>query len=153
MNEMLLRYEEGVMDYRLMPVSVENGKAIIDIYNHYVKNSFAAYPENEVPYELFPLFLEMAKGYPFLVARDGSGKVLGFGFLHPHDHMSVFSQVAEIIYSSLQYWSGNWRPDFGLFHGLGQGKRHYVILASISSLNSGSLAFHKRNGFVECGAL
>ncbi len=153
MNEMLLRYEEGVMDYRLMPVSVEDGKAIIDIYNHYVKNSFAAYPENEVPYELFPLFLEMAKGYPFLVARDGFGKVLGFGFLHPHDHMSVFSQVAEITYFIAPEYIGQGIGSqiLDCFLGWAREKGITSILASISSLNSGSLAFHKRNGFVECG--
>ncbi|MFB3764251.1 MAG: N-acetyltransferase family protein [Methanotrichaceae archaeon] len=136
-----------------MPVSVEDGKAIIDIYNHYVKNSFAAYPEIEVPYELFRLFLEMAQGYPFLVAKDGSGKVLGFGFLHPHNHMSVFSKVAEITYFISPEYIGQ---------GIGSHILDYLVkwarekgitsvLASVSSLNSVSLAFHKKNGFVECG--
>jgi len=141
------------MDYRLTPVAIEDGKAIIDIYNHYVKNSFAAYPENEVPYELFRLFLEMAQGYPFLVAKDRSGKVIGFGFLHPHNHMPVFSRTAEITYFIA--------PDY-INQGIGsrildcllewaKEKGITSILASVSSLNQVSLAFHKKNGFVECG--
>ena len=141
------------MDYRLAPVSVEDGKAIIDIFNHYVKNSFAAYPEDGVPYELFQLFLDMAQGYPFLVAKGPVGKVLGFGFLHPHNHMPVFSQTAEITYFIAPEYTG---------HGIGgqildslldwaREKGITSILASISSLNPGSLAFHEKNGFVECG--
>ncbi len=141
------------MDYRLMPVSIEDGKAIIDIFNYYADNSFAAYPEGGVPYELFKLFLDMAQGYPFLVAKDGNGRVLGFGFLHPHNHISVFSRVAEITYFIAPEHTGrgigsqilerlsSWARENGITS----------ILASISSLNPGSIAFHKKNGFVECG--
>lgn len=141
------------MDYRLMPVSVEDGKAIIDIFNHYVKNSFAAYPENEVPYELFQLFLDMARGYPFLVAKDRSGTVLGFGFLHPHDRMSVFSRAVEISYFIAPEYIGQGIGSRFLDSFLDWAREKGItsILASISSLNQGSLAFHERSGFVECG--
>ncbi len=145
--------EEEVMDYRLMPVSVEDGKAIIDIFNHYVKNSFAAYPEDEVPYALFQLFQEMTQGYPFLVAKDPLGKVLGFGFLHPHNHMPVFSQTAEISYFIAPEYAGRGIGSRILDNLLDWAKEKGItsLLASISSLNPGSLAFHKKNGFVECG--
>ncbi|MGA9100284.1 MAG: N-acetyltransferase family protein [Methanotrichaceae archaeon] len=141
------------MDYKLVPVSMEDGKAIIDIFNHYVKNSFAAYPEDEVPYELFQLFLDMAHGYPFLVAKDCSGKVLGFGFLHPHDRMSIFSQTAEITYFIAPENTGQGIGSQILDNLLDWAREKGItsILASISSLNPGSLAFHKKNGFVECG--
>lgn len=141
------------MHYRVMPVSVEDGKTIIDIYNHYVKDSFAAYPESEVPYELFSLFLEMAQGYPFLVAKDQSGKVLGFSFLHPHNQMPVFSRVADITYFIAPGYIGQGIGSRFLDRLLDWARESGItsILASVSSLNPGSLAFHRKNGFIECG--
>jgi phosphinothricin acetyltransferase len=86
------------MDFSLELASTDDGKAIIDIFNHYVENTFAAYPEAAVPYEFFGLFMNMSQGYPLLVAKDGEGKVLGFGLLRPHNPMPAFSRTAEITY-------------------------------------------------------
>ena len=46
------------MQFTIEPVRKEDGKAIVDIFNHYVENSFAAYPEGQVPYEFFDSFLD-----------------------------------------------------------------------------------------------
>lgn len=141
------------MDYNLVPVSIEDGKAIIDIFNYYADNSFAAYPECGVPYELFQLFMDMSQGYPFLVAKDNYGSVLGFGFLHPHNHMSVFSAVAEITYFIAPEHTGQGIGSQILDRLMNWARENDIesILASVSSLNPGSIAFHKKNGFVECG--
>jgi L-amino acid N-acyltransferase YncA len=84
------------MDYRLEPASFEDGKQIIDIFNHYVENSFAAYPESKVPYEFFQSFLKLTQGYPFLVAKDTRGRVVGFGCLRSYSPLPTFSLAAEI---------------------------------------------------------
>lgn len=141
------------MDSRLEPVSVEDGNQIIDIFNHYVENSFAAYPERKVPYEFFELFLNMAQGYPFLVAKDGEGTVLGFGLLRPHSPMPAFSRTAEITYFLAPEHTGKGVGGKILDRLLAVAveKGITTILASISSLNEPSLAFHKKHGFVECG--
>jgi L-amino acid N-acyltransferase YncA len=44
----------------------EYSKDVIDIFNYYVENSYAAYPESKLPTEFFNKFLEMTKGYPAL---------------------------------------------------------------------------------------
>jgi len=62
------------MDYRLEPVSIEDGDQIIDIFNYYVENSFAAYPESKVPDEFFGSYLNLTQGYPFLVAKNMGAK-------------------------------------------------------------------------------
>jgi L-amino acid N-acyltransferase YncA len=130
----------------------DDGKSIVDIFNHYVENSFAAYPEEPVSHQFFELFKRMSKGYPFLVAKDGS-EVLGFAMLRPHSPMLVFSRTAEIscfvapehtgkgIGSALQESLLNEAREKGIT----------TILAGISSLNRASLAFHKSRGFVQCG--
>ncbi len=145
------------MDFVIEPVSTEDGKAIIDIFNHYVKNSFAAYPESKVPYEFFDLFLEMAEGYPFLVAKDsaqdGKEEVLGFSLLRPHNPILAFSGVAEVTCFLAPEHTGKGIGKKMLDRLLVGAREKGIksILASISSLNSASLAFHKKNGFQECG--
>jgi L-amino acid N-acyltransferase YncA len=142
------------MDFVIEPVSTEDGKAIIDIFNHYVENSFAAYPESKVPYEFFDLFLEMAEGYPFLVAKySGKEEVLGFSLLRPHNPIPAFSGVAEITYFLAPDHTGKGIGRQMLDRLLVGAREKGIksILASISSLNSVSLAFHKKNGFQECG--
>jgi phosphinothricin acetyltransferase len=141
------------MDYTIVPVSKGDGDAVIDIFNYYVENSFAAYPEDPVPHQFFDAFLSMSAGYPFLVAKDGEGDVLGFALLRPHSPMPVFSRTAEIACFIVPQHVGK---------GLGKAMQEQLlqvarekgitsILAGISSLNSASLAFHKKRGFQECG--
>lgn len=143
------------MQFTIEPVRNEDGKAIIDIFNHYVENSFAAYPEDPVPYEFFDSFLNMSAGYPFLVARDSEGNVLGFAVLRPHSPMPVFSRTAEITCFIAPEHTGKGigkAMHESLLHEANQ-KGLSSILAGISSLNSASLAFHKKRGFQECGSL
>lgn len=125
----------------------------MDIFNYYVENSFAAYPENKLPYEAFDMFLQMSSGFPTGSIRDQNGKIVGFGMLRTHNPMPTFSRTAEVTYFI--------HPDHT---GVGLGKMllSYLekgavekgitnILASISSLNPRSIEFHQKNGFRECG--
>jgi L-amino acid N-acyltransferase YncA len=141
------------MNWTLEPANREDGHHIIDIFNHYVENSFAAYPESCVPYDFFELFLKMSAGYPFLAAKDGSSKVLGFGLLRPHNPLPTFRRTAEI---TCFVAAGHTQRGIGgqILDGLLAGAKEMgivTILASISSLNDGSIAFHKKMGFQECG--
>lgn len=141
------------MDFMIEEVSNEDAKAVIDLFNHYVMHSFAAYPEEAVPYEFFNLFLNLSKDYPFLVAKDGTGSLLGFALLRPYSPIPVFFKTAELTCFIAPEHTGK---------GLGRGllsrlldaaskKGIKNILAGISSLNLTSLAFHSKCGFVECG--
>jgi len=141
------------IEISLEPASLEDGKAIVDIFNHYVENTFAAYPENAVPYEFFGFFMKMAEGYPFLAAKDGVGKVLGFGLLRPHNPMPAFSRTAEVTYFLAPEHTGKGIGGMLLDRLLAEARGMGItsVLASISSLNGPSLAFHKKHGFMECG--
>lgn len=127
-------------------------KVAIDIFNHYVKNTFAAYPEEAVPYQSFELLRSTAEGYPFLVARDEKA-ALGFAMLRPYGPFAAFSGTAEVscFVASEQTGKGIGSQ---LYHRLlheGREMGLRTILAGISSLNPKSLAFHERQGFVQCG--
>jgi len=141
------------MELILTPFEEKHRKPVIDIFNHYVVEGFAAYPENPLPYEAFDLFRKMAAGYPAYAAETECGVVAGFGFLHAHNSMPTFAHVAELSYFLA--------PEFCRM-GIGSkmlerllseaGSRSITnVLASISAVNEPSIAFHARHGFVECG--
>ncbi len=139
--------------FTFSPINPADGKEVIDLFNYYVEHSFAAYPQQKVPYEFFSIFLEASKNYPSVIAKTPDGTVAGFGLLRAHNPMPVFRHTAEITYFI--------RPDL-TGKGLGSKMLSYletagksrgitIILASISSFNEGSIRFHAKHGFIECG--
>ena len=141
------------MEYSISPISNEDREAIMDIFNHYVENSFAAYPENRLPYQAFDMLLQMANGFPTGTIKDQSGKVFGFGMLRTHNPMPTFSRTAEVTYFIRPDYTGKGlgKKLLGFLEKGAKEKNITNILASISSLNPRSIDFHKKNGFVECG--
>ena len=141
------------MAYSIHPVSDEDSESVMDIFNYYVENSFAAYPENRLPYEAFAMLLQMSKGYPSASIKDQDGKVVGFGMLRVHNPIPAFSQTAEVTYFIHPDHTGKGLGKMLLdsFERCAVEKGITNILACISSLNPGSVRFHRRNGFSECG--
>ena len=141
------------MDIQLTPLTPADACAAIDLFNHYVLHSFAAFPENPLPEAFFGRLLEATRGLPTVAAKNSSGRLLGFALLRPHIPWPTSSHVAEITYFVA--------PDST---GQGIGSRMLAelearardlgirtILAAIASLNAGSLAFHLKHGFAEVG--
>ena len=137
----------------LAPLSLNDREAVIDILNYYVENTFAAYPERKLPYEFFDTFLGMCQGYPAVTVRDESGGVIGFGMLRPFNPIPAFSKTAEITYFIKPNFTGRGIGRTLLEYLVDGGRKNGLtnVLASISSLNEGSMRFHLKNGFVECG--
>jgi L-amino acid N-acyltransferase YncA len=135
------------------PISESERKGIIDLFNYYIGNSFAAYPEQKVPYEFFSLFLEACNNYPSVVAKLPDGNIAGFGMLRAHNPMPAFRHTAEITYFIQPDLTGKGLGSKMLawFEQEGKKKGITTILASISSRNEGSIRFHARHGFSQCG--
>jgi len=143
------------MDITLVPMTGEDRKPIIDIFNYYVENTFAAYPAQPVPYEFYHALLNLCEGYPAVTVKDADGHVLGFGMLRPFHPVSSFSQTAEITYFVKPDYTGKGIGRTLLEYLVVEGHRKNLtsILASVSSLNEGSINFHLKNGFEERGRL
>lgn len=141
------------MTYQLNPITLGDQKAITDIFNYYVENSFAAFPEQKVSYEAFNVFIQQAKGYPTLSAKDENGMVVGFAMLRPHNPQSAFALTAEITYFIHPDHTGKGLGSRMLETLLEQARKKPLtcILASISALNPGSIRFHQKHGFTQCG--
>jgi L-amino acid N-acyltransferase YncA len=130
-------------------------EAVIDLFNYYVENSFAAYPEKKVPYGLFDQFLKLTEGYPALTVRDGESadRVVGFAFLRPYLPLGEFHRAAEITYFIEPGYTGRGIGSRVLERMIEAARRKGIdtILANVSSLNEASRRFHERHGFAECG--
>jgi L-amino acid N-acyltransferase YncA len=141
------------VQYSFQRMATCHGCAIIDILNHYVAHSFAAYPERPIPLEFFNRYLHATEGYPALVVFSKAEHLAGFGFLRPFHPASSLRRTAEVTYFIL--------PEFTR-QGIGTALLNRLIeqavpmgidsiVANISSRNPESIAFHKKNGFHECG--
>ena len=141
------------MDYRFEPLSESDREPVIDILNYFIEHGFAAYPEDKIGEEFFGRILEMTRGYPAVSVRAPSGECAGFAFLRAYHSARTLRRTAEITYFLAPEHTGKGTGGRLIEH-LGREARKLGIdniLASISSLNEGSIRFHLRNGFAECG--
>lgn len=141
------------MNYFINPLKSEDGKRVIDILNYYVENSFAAFPEITLPPQAFEMLMQMSNGLPSCSISDANGYIIGFGLLRHHNNLPVFLKTAEITYFLDPNCTGKGLGKMMLEWLEDKGKNMKIenILAPISSLNPGSINFHKKNGFLECG--
>ena len=143
------------MKIRFGKMAEGDREAVIDLFNYYIENSFAAYPEEMVPYGFFDQFLKLTEGYPTVTVRDeeNSGRFVGFAFLRPIHPLRTFRRAAEITYFIEPGYTGRGIGSNILERMIGAAKRMGIdtILANVSSLNEASRRFHERHGFAECG--
>jgi len=133
-------------------MKAENGKQVIGIFNHYIENGYAAYLENKVEDDFFGNFLAASKDLPAYVAHDGD-TIVGFGMLRRYHPFPAFRRTAEISYFIAPGMTGKGIGNLLLDRLAKDAKERGIdsLLASISSLNEGSIKFHQCNGFQECG--
>ncbi len=143
------------MGYGFEKLADKHRNPVIDIFNYYIENGFAAYPESKVGYDFFDMFLYMTRGYPAIAVKSDSGDIVGFAFLRAYHPMEAFKRTAEISYFILPEHTGKGIGKAILAYFVEEAKKLGIdsILADISSLNQSSINFHSKNGFRECGRL
>lgn len=138
--------------FEFVKMDLEHAGGVMAIYNYYIENSFAAYPEQKLPVSFFDKLLEMTEGYPAFVIKS-ENDIVGFCLLRAYNSFSTFNNTAEISYFIDEKHSGKGLGKIAL-HKLMDAAREQgitTILASVSSKNPHSLSFHQKNGFSECG--
>lgn len=138
-------------------VSLDDAPAIAEIYAHYVLKSTATF-ETDPPdlAETRRRIVEFSSGgYPFLVTRDDTGRVLGFAFSHRYGpRIGYRYSVETTIYV---------RPD-SIGRGIGSAllkalleeceKRDFrQAFAVIAASEPASVVLHARAGFFPVGTL
>lgn len=140
------------MEYLIRKARDRDVNAVVDIMNHYVRNTLYAYPEREVGPEFFTWLKQIVMGFSFYVV-DFKGKVVGFGLMRPYHPCASFSRTGELTYFILPEHTrkglGTRLINILLEDAKDAGKDNVVV--NISSKNDASLRFHEKLGFVECG--
>jgi L-amino acid N-acyltransferase YncA len=142
------------MAYRIVPLTRAHARGLLDVFNHFVEHSFAAYPHRRVGDELVTRFeAYAADDYPVLAVLGEDERVLGFGAVHAFHPADSFRRTGEIGYFLHPDATGHGIGTALLDHLIAGARRRGIrtLLASISSRNEQSLAFHRRRGFVEVG--
>lgn len=140
------------MNYIFEPMTMEHEKPVMEIFNYYIENSYAAYPESKLPDQFYAKFLEIGQVYPSYVIKDDN-KIIGFCLLRPYNPFPVFKETAEITYFIHKDYTGKGLGAVAL-QKLEESARKTGIkklLADISSENIHSIKFHQKNGFEVCG--
>jgi phosphinothricin acetyltransferase len=109
------------MAYKLKKLSETDRTAVIDIFNYFVKNSFAAYPESEVQYQKFDRFLDITAGYPAITVRDESDEY----FISEAKTMGIrifLASISSLNEQSIQFHLKHGFVECGRFKGIG--KKH-----------------------------
>lgn len=141
------------MEYSLEPMREEHRRQVIGIFNYFIENTFAAYPEAPLSESVFDQFLAISRRYPAAVVKDQARNIVGFAFLQPYHPADSFRKTALATYFILPEHT---RKGIGakileafIKEARIKGLEH--ILVNISSLNPGSIEFHRKNGFHKCG--
>jgi phosphinothricin acetyltransferase len=140
------------MESHLRAVAEGDWESITEIFNHYVTESYAAYPDEPVGEGFFRDRHRAHSEYPFFVAESEDG-VVGFAYLSPFHPAATMRHTANLTYFLHPEHTG---------HGLGRVFLERLLevggemgitnfMAHISSENPGSIRFHLRHGFTECG--
>lgn len=126
--------------------------AVMRIFNHYAKTSFAAYPEGPLPPEFF---VPLREGAHSAIVLEGNGSIAGFGLLKPFLPFPVFQKTGMLTYFLAPEAVGKGLGSMLLerLERDAKGKGITTLLANMSSKNETSIRFHQRHGFKETGNL
>ncbi|MBD3258952.1 GNAT family N-acetyltransferase [candidate division GN15 bacterium] len=140
-------------EFTIRPVLDSDRRAVTDVFNYFVENSFAAYPSSPFTPEFYDQLRKVSTGYPFYVVENAARKVVGFALVRPYMWIDSFQRTLEITYFLLPEVTGKGLGTRLLTILEDQARQvgGETLLASISSRNDQSLSFHKKHGFQECG--
>lgn len=139
------------MDCRFRPMVRDDIDALLPILNHFVETTFAAYPSKPVGRDLFERMCDGAPAYPAFTVRAEDGVIVGFGVLKPFHPADSFRRTAEVGYFLRPDATGKGMGTALLAQLVEAARQRGVrtLVASISSRNEQSLAFHRKQGFEE----
>jgi phosphinothricin acetyltransferase len=144
-----------MMSCEIREIVESDRRPVIEVFNYYINNSFAAYPQEPVTDEFFDNFLHSACTYPAVAVVDSAadGAVVGFGLMRPCNPFSTFARSVEIGYFLGPGYTRRGIGTMLLEFFIAQAKNRGIdcILAGCSSLNQAGINFHVKAGFSVCG--
>ncbi len=135
-------------------LSEEHRFAVIDILNHYVSNTTAAYRAEKVGYGHFDDYLN-DEGILLFYAIKADDEVVGFCSLEYFKNIGNFRKTGDVMYFIKPEFTGKGIGGKALARlekdAIENGMDRIVV--DIADDNAGSIRFHERHGFTEYGRL
>lgn len=100
------KQEASTTDVTIRKVLDGDRDDIVSIFNYYVENGFAAYPDKPLDDRLFDFLKTIIYGDAFFVLETAEKKVIGFGFLKKYHPYPAFNRTAEAGYFILPEYTG-----------------------------------------------
>ena len=128
----------------------------LKIYNYYVRNTCFSLAEQEMPEEEWCRTVrKVTEKYPFVVAHDETGAVLGYAYLSAFNERSGYRYTADL---SIYVRPDNVHRQVGgrmleRIEALGKEQGIRTLISIITGENAHSIAFHEKHGFVCEGVL
>lgn len=143
------------MEYSFRKYKSTDGIKVIDIFNHFIKNDFSAFPEKQLGYDFIMKIENLTKGYPYYVIETEENEIIGFTFLAAFHHADTFKHTAEVTYFILPGHTGKGLGSESMNRLTADAMKMGInkFVAKISSMNMQSLNFHIKSGFREVGRL
>lgn len=143
------------MGYTFEHLEIKHQEEVISILNYYIRETITAYRENEVDNEHFLNFMNTDEIYCGFAVKNEQDTVIGFCTLEPYMPISTFSETAEPIYFIHHEHTGKGVGTIILKKLEEESRKRGIskLLVDIASENVGSIKFHEKHGFTECGRL
>jgi len=133
-------------------VNINDAKAIVKIYNHYIKSSIATFEEEVISEEeIKNRITKVSKDYPWIVYEE-NGIVSGYAYATRWKDRNAYRFTAEI---AVYVENGNEGKGIGTellknLIELSNKKGLNKLMAGIAIPNEASIALHERFGFEKC---
>jgi phosphinothricin acetyltransferase len=147
---------EKLKTFEIREAKPEDIRGMLEVFNYYVGNSFAAYLENPVGPDFFQNFPDENKQkneqFPFYVI-EGKNRIVGIGALRPYFPFPNFLHTGVLSYFILPEYTrrGLGTKLLNILCQEARKKKMKSLLVNVSSRNEASMNFHLKSGFVECG--
>ena len=145
------------MKYSIRIADKKDARAIHDIYDYYVKNTFVTFTIDNPSVEEYAKDIEETKNkYPYLVAVDEHEKILGYVCGHefrPHDAYRWCVESSLYLDANAPKRSGIGSALYKEFIDI-LGKQGYLfVYGVITDINDVSISLHEKLGFKKVGEL
>lgn len=138
----------------IRPVTENDAPEITRIFNHYVRKSFAAFPDREVGRPFILQLMEQARDYG-CYAVESESEVIGFGLVRPLYPFPNLMAAGEVSYFICPGFTGQGTGTrlIGILEERARELGMMSLVARVSSRNRKSVRFHRKNGFSTCGRI
>lgn len=138
----------------IRPTTEADAPEITRIFNHYVRRSFAAFPDREVGRSFVLQLLEQAGGFG-CYSVEAERAVVGFGVIRPLYPFPNLMAAGEVSYFICPGFTGRGLGTrlLGILEHRAKELGMASLVARISSRNRRSIRFHRKNGFSTCGRI